>query len=234
MIVSINQPAYFPWLGYFQRIAVSDLHVVLDHVQFEKNSFTNRNRIRTADGWTWLTAPVKTKGRFGECGIKTLELDATSNWREKHWKSLLQNHCKCPYWKDHAAFLEAIYVKEWLYLADLCREMTTYFLKALGIGTPIQYSSNLTPQQAKDELVLELCKKVGATVYLSGTLGRNYLREPLFTSAGIRVIYQDYHHPVYPQHSRDGFEPYMSILDLLVNCGPESRAVLLQGQEVHA
>jgi len=74
LIVSINQPAYLPWLGYFNRVANSDLHVVLDHVQYEKNSFTNRNKIRTAQGFSWLTLPLKTKGKFGNLAINTVEI----------------------------------------------------------------------------------------------------------------------------------------------------------------
>ncbi|HMC74088.1 MAG TPA: WbqC family protein, partial [Terriglobales bacterium] len=80
MIISINQPAYLPWLGYFHRIAVSDMHIVLDSVQFEKNSFTNRNKARTAQGWCWLTVPVKTAGRFGELNIREVEIDNERPW----------------------------------------------------------------------------------------------------------------------------------------------------------
>ena len=82
MIVSINQPAYLPWLGYFHRIAVSDLHVVLDHVQFEKNSFTNRNKVRTASGTPWLTVPVRSKGRFGDLAINEVDI-ADGRWTAK-------------------------------------------------------------------------------------------------------------------------------------------------------
>ena len=96
MIVSINQPAYLPWLGYFHRIAVSGAHVVLDHVQFEKNSFTNRNKVRTAGGWCWLTVPVRTKGRFGDLAIRSLEIDNSTDWRARHWKTLYQSYKRAP------------------------------------------------------------------------------------------------------------------------------------------
>lgn len=225
MIASINQPAYLPWLGYFERIAVSDVHVILDHVQFEKNSFTNRNRVRTSSGWSWLTVPVQTKGRFGHSAIDRLEIDNAGVWSKKHWATLRQSYAKAPYFRTHEPFFEQLYGASWENLGDLCRALTSYLLDAFGIATPLVFSSDLAPQGAKDELVLELCRKVGADHYLSGALGRNYLREGLFREAGVSVSYQDYHHPTYPQ-VYSPFEPYMAAVDLLFNCGPRSLEIL--------
>lgn len=234
MIVSINQPAYLPWLGYFHRIAVSDHHVVLDHVQFEKNSFTNRNKVRTASGWNWLTVPVKTKGSFGDLGISQLEINNQTNWARKHWATMQQNYAKAPFFKKHADFFESVYQQEWSKLNDLCRTLTDYLLMAFDIKTPLSYSSALNPVGAKDDLVLNLCQEYEATTYLSGSLGRQYLDGGKFKQAGIEIVYQDYHHPSYPQVYDDAFEPYMGAIDLLFNCGPESLRVLLEDQEVLA
>ncbi len=225
MLVSINQPAYIPWLGYFQRIAVSDAHIVLDHVQFEKNSFTNRNKVRAKEGWSWLTVPVRTKGRFGELGIDSVELAADS-WARKHWDTLRFTYGKAPYFRPHAEFFEAFYARQWTHLAPMLRELTTYLLGAFSITTPVRYSSEMAAEGTKDELVLYLCRKVGATGYLSGALGRAYLREEIFGAAGITVSYQDYAHPTYAQ-VHGGFEPYMGAVDLLFNHGPESRRILM-------
>lgn len=230
MIVSIHQPAYLPWLGYFQRIAASDLHITLDHVQFEKNSFVNRNRIRTTDGWCWLTVPVRTRHRFGALPISEIEIDDASRWRAKHWNAIRQNYARAPYFDAHAGFFEDVYRRDWKRLADLCRAITDYLLAAFGIQTLIWQSTWLSPQRSKDELVLELCERAGADVYLSGALGRDYLRTAEFARAGIRVQYQDYQHPQYPQWRGDGFEPFMSAVDLLFNCGPNSRDILLSNQ----
>jgi len=230
MIVSIHQPAYLPWLGYLQRIAASDLHVTLDHVQFEKNSFVNRNRIRTSDGWCWLTVPVRTRHRYGALPINEVEIENGSRWRTRHWNAIRQNYGRAPYFADHAAFFEDVYRRRWRRLTDLCRVTTEYLLEAFGIQTPIRHSTALEPRCVKDELVLELCQRVGADVYLSGALGRNYLREGLFAQAGIRVLYQDYQHPQYRQCRGRGFEPFMSTLDLLLNCGPDSRQILTGNQ----
>jgi len=231
MIVSINQPAYLPWLGYFQRIAMSDLHIILDHVQFEKNSFTNRNKIKTGNSWSWLTVPVKTKGKFGDLPINSLEIDNNSNWRTKQWKTIINNYCKANYFQEHQAFFELVYQQDWQHLLQLCNEINHYLLKAFKISVPLLFSSTINCKHSKDELILELCQKVGASTYLSGSLGRNYIREELFQQAGIQVIYQDYHHPKYPQCLEHTFEPYMSAIDLLFNCGSDSFKILMSGQE---
>ena len=232
MIVSINQPAYLPWLGYFHRIAVSDLHIVLDHVQFEKNSFTNRNKIRTKDGWGWLTVPVRTKGKFGDLSIHRLECAGSEDrWARKHWDTLRFNYARAAHFAEHAVFFETVYGKPWGHMNDLLKEINGYLLKEFEILCPVLYSSAMQVGGAKDELVLNICQEVGATVYLSGPLGRNYLREERFREAGIEVVYADYSHPTYPQ-AYPGFEPFMSAVDLLFNCGPRSREIMMRGQEV--
>jgi len=230
MIVSINQPAYLPWLGYFERIANSDLHIVLDHVQFEKNSFTNRNKIRTKDGWMWLSIPVKTKGRFGELSINELEIDNASRWTKKHWESIRSNYSKAKYFSEYAPYFKKIFAAEWPRLNDLMREINDYLLNISGIKTSLLYSSEMNVEGKKNELVFNLCKSVGATVYLSGSQGRNYMDESLFEKEGIKVIYQDYHHPEYSQ-VYPGFEPYMAAIDLFLNCGPDSLNIIMSNQE---
>jgi hypothetical protein len=230
VIVSINQPAYLPWLGYFARIAVSDLHVVLDTVQFEKGSFVNRNRVRTASGETWLTVPVCTAGRFGELGLDTVEIDDAANWRRKHWQTLRQAYAAAPYFAEHEPFFASVYERPWPRLAELCAEVTDYLLAAFEIETRLVSSSELEPEGAKDELVLDLCRKTGASTYLSGPLGRDYLREERFDEAGIAVVYQEYRHPEYKQ-LREPFIPYLAAVDLLFTHGPAAREILLGGQD---
>jgi hypothetical protein len=230
MIVSINQPAYLPWLGYFHRIAVTDVHIVLDHVQFEKNSFINRNKIRTRQGWCWLTVPVRTAGKFGELPINELGIAGEKPWAPKHWETMRLNYCKAPFFDQHAAFFRGVYTRTWLNLVDLAHEVTGYLLDAFGIRTKLYFSSQMQAFGKKDELVLNLCRELGATVYLSGPLGRNYLREELFGQHNIAVRYDDYQHPTYPQ-VHPGFEPYMAAIDLLFNAGPASPEILFQDQK---
>ena len=233
MIVSINQPAYLPWLGYFHRIAKSDIHIVLDHVQFEKNSFVNRNKIRTKEGWCWLTVPVRTKGLFGNLAINTLEISEEDKWRKKHWASIINNYSKARFFKEYAWVIENAYSSKWTKFDELMKSITNNMLKALNIQTPMLYSSQMDVRGKKDELVLNLCKEVGATTYISGPLGRGYIEEEKFKTARIRVLYHDYIHPTYRQ-VYGGFEPYMSVIDLLFNCGPESLNIIRKEQKEFA
>jgi hypothetical protein len=204
---------------------------VLDHVQFEKNSYTNRNKVRTKESWCWLTVPLKTKGKFGDLYINQLEIANDFRWAEKHWSTLRFSYAKTPYFAQHEPFFEQVYSQRWDYLKDLTRAITSYLLDSFGIKTPLLFSSEMGIEGQKDELILNLCRAVAAKVYISGPLGRDYLNEQLFQDAGIRVIYQDYKHPTYPQ-VYPGFEPYMSAIDLLFNCGPKSLEIIMKGQEM--
>jgi hypothetical protein len=226
MIVSINQPAYLPWLGYFDRICRSDLHIVLDHVQFEKNSMVNRNRIRTPADSQMLTVPVQTAGRFGDIAINDMEIFNQGNWARKHWQAIRQNYSKSAYFSAHHDFLADTYARTWRTLNEPLRHLTGYLLTSLGIGTRILYSSDLQVRGKRQDLIMNLCRHVEATTYISGPLGRNYLDSGQFKAAGITLLFHDYQHPVYPQ-CYPGFESHMSIIDLLFNCGVDSRTILL-------
>lgn len=231
LVLSINQPAYLPWLGYFQRIAASDLHIVLDNVQFEKNSFTNRNRIRTAQGSCWLTVPVITKGRFGQ-PIDQVMIDNRQPWTHKHWESLRAHYGKAPFFARYAPFFRALYQAQWTSLEKLCGVTTHFLLEALGIDTPVIYASDLKVGGEKQQRLINLCNRFDADVYLSGSLGRDYIELQDFARAGIEVYFQEYQHPSYAQ-SQPGFVPYMSIIDLVFNHGPESRHILENKEADH-
>ena len=231
MIVSINQPAYLPWLGYFDRIARSDLHVVLDHVQFEKNSMTNRNQVRAGEEARMLTVPVRTAGRFGRLPINEIEIVNDTPWARKHWQAIQQNYSRSAFFAEHAAFFRGVYEETWERLLPLIRRITGYMLEQLGIGTRLVSSAELGVPGSKSELVLNLCRHLGATVYLSGPLGRDYLDRAAFQEAGIEVLFQDYEHPEYSQRL-PGFVPRLSAIDLLFNHGPASQEILGRGHRV--
>ena len=222
------QPAYIPWLGYFDRISRSDIHIVLDDVTMDKsskNKFTNRNKIRTPDGWSWLTIPLQSTARSDEKVISDLEISYGMNWAEKHWKTIQSNYSRSAHYSRYSDYFENFYQQDWTYLAKMLDESTRYLLQELGIQTYQLRSSELSPQSRKAELILELCTKVGATVYLSGPFGRDYLDEGAFEKAGIELKYHDYIHPIYDQ-CFDSFEPFMSIVDLLFNHGEKSLEIL--------
>lgn len=230
MIVSINQPAYLPWLGYFDRISRSDLHIVLDNVQIERNtkhSFTNRNKVRTIQGWSWLTVPLRRATTASEELINGVRIDGDA-WLRKHSRTLAQSYGQAAHFQEHRDYFQELYAQNWTHLAPLLRESTRYLLKALGIRTPLLFSTEMKVEGRKAELVVNLCKAAGATVYLSGPLGRDYLDAATFEAAGIILQFHDYTHPMYSQMHR-GFVPYMSVVDLLFNHGADSQRILRSG-----
>jgi hypothetical protein len=217
MIVSIHQPAYLPWLGYFDKIQKSDLFLYLDTVQFQKGSFQNRNKLRTKGGWVWQTVPVQTKGILYEHSISEIEIDNRQPWQAKHWATIKQNYSKAPFSSEWLTLLEPFYHTSYDCFSDLCWDMLLMFNKALGISTPMQKTSEMTPVDGtKSDLVLNLCRQSNARTYLSGSQGRGYLDEDTFAKFDIAVVYQDFSHPIYTQ-CHGGFEPNMGIIDLLMN-----------------
>jgi hypothetical protein len=232
VIVSISQPAYLPWMGYFHRIAVSDLHVSLDDVDIGHRSFANRNRVLTANGPTWLTVPLRTKGPQSTL-INEVAIATDTKWRRKHWRTIEQSYAGAPYFDQHSDFWEGIFAREWELLEDLTRETTAYQLEALGIDTPIVRSSEMGVAGTKSDLILNLCSEVDADVYLSGPLGRDYLDEEKFHERGIRIEYHDYAHPIYSQ-AADEFVSHLAAIDALFNCGPRTREVLMCGNQTKA
>jgi hypothetical protein len=229
MTLTIMQPAYLPWLGFFERVLLSDVFVVLDNVQLDsssKTNFTTRNKIRTPQGATLLTVPVKKKGNHGSLFIDQLEISNESNWKQKHWDSIKQFYAKAPFFREHRDFFEALYQKEHLLLAGLMEEIITYLIGALKINTKLIYSSSLENiHSAKDNLIADICTELNASIYISGPFGRDYLDRQLFKQKNIRLLFHDYKHPEYKQVF-PGFEPYMSAIDLLFNHGPESASIL--------
>jgi hypothetical protein len=229
MIVSIHQPNFLPWLGYFHKIAESDVHVMLDNVQFGKNSFINRNRIKIGSGCMWLTVPVLTKGRFGE-NINNIFVDPKTKWQGKMCKSICINYSRAPFFKDYFKPLEDILKRPWEKLSELNCTLLNFLLDALNLKPRIVSASSLKIREKKSDLVFAICKELGAGVYFSGSHGKGYLIEDKFRENGIKVIYQDYRHPAYRQLFGD-FVSHLSVIDLLFNSGPESLSILKKEQQ---
>ncbi len=217
MIVSIHQPAYLPWLGYFARIARSDRFVFLDNVQFQRRSFQNRNRIRTSNGATWLTVPVETKGRIYTTTLAELPICNDADWRGKHLRAITHNYSKAPFRDREMPYLESVYARPWDRLAELCWSMLGHYVKRLGLTCELIRASDLDPfEHSKSALMLEICERLNASMYISGPLGRNYLDQSAFAAAGISVDYDEFEHPHYPQ-VYDGFEANMAAIDFMMN-----------------
>ena len=228
MILSAHQPVYLPWLGLFHKIAVADAFVSFNQVQYLPKDWNNRNRIKTAAGPQWLTVPVLRKGYLEKC-ISEIEINNGVPWRRKHWRSLEANYRASPHFDDYAAFFEGVYAQDWQYLAELNETMLRWFVQTLGIDTHLLNAAEFDFQGRKSDLVLDMCKRLDADVYVFGALGRDYAVVEDFEAAGVRAVFQEYVHPRYPQLHGE-FVPYLSIVDLLFNCGPESLEILMSGQ----
>jgi len=227
MIVSIHQPQYLPWLGYFDKIRRSDIFVFLDNVQFKKNEWQNRNKIKTAQKWQWLTVPVIHRFTQKICEVK---INNTVQWGKKHLNGLITNYSKAPFFNEYIGFFERTYAQDWQYLADINIHIIQYLVEALGILSKMFVrASKYKSKEGPTERLIDICKQVGGDVYLSGKDGAKYLNLEKFKKAGIKVIFQDYKHPHYLQLF-ESFEPCLSVIDLLFNCGPESLSILKKGE----
>ena len=218
MKISIHQPQYIPWLPYFMKIDKSDIFIFLDSVDFQKNGLQNRNEIKTGQGRHWLTVPVN------QClgqKIKDTTINNNLNWKKKHLQSLKNCYSKSNFFHIYEPFLEELYSQEWNNLSDLNIEIIKKMMDWLGIETPTYKSSNMEIMGSGSDLVLDICKKSGATEYLSGVGGKSYLNLDSFISANIDVKFIDNDLPKsYPQlFKKIDFLNDLSAIDMIFNCG---------------
>ena len=216
-----------PWLGLFHKIALADEFCLFDDVQYLKKDWNNRNKIKTTAGEVWLSVPVFTTDHR-EKKIREIEIDNSSNWSKKHFKSIYLNYKKAPYFKDYIDFFDDVYKKEWKYLTDLNDYMLKWFLKELGIKVKYIKASDYDFKGQKSDLVLDMCEVLKADTYIFGKLGEDYADKETFSKAGVAIHFQNYNHPEYEQLHGE-FIPYMSVVDLLFNCGKKSLDIITKG-----
>ncbi|HYL82308.1 MAG TPA: WbqC family protein, partial [Candidatus Acidoferrum sp.] len=230
--VAIHQPQYLPWLGYLDKLDSADVFILLDTVQFKKHEWQNRNRIRTKDGWQWLTVPII--DRFPE-RIDQVEINSRTDWQRKHCQALRLYYGKAPHWEPFGPELLDLLEKPWTRLVDLNLSVTELLCKHLGIKTPRLFASTMEAREEPTDRLVDLCRAVGGTVYLAGQGAAprpgepSYMEVGRFPRAGIQVHFQEYQHPTYPQRY-DPFVSHLSVVDLLFNCGPESLTILRTGR----
>jgi hypothetical protein len=223
LIAAIHQPQYLPWLGYFDKMRRADVFCYLNDVQYKKNEWQNRNRIKTAQGWQWLTVPVRY--RFPE-KINEVAINNTTGWQKKHLQALITNYSRAPFYKSYREIFDDTYSKEWESISELNIYLLGHLRAALGIDTkPTVVSSEMDLRDEPNGRLIDICKAVGADTYLAGPDGTKYMDLERFEKNGIKIITQDFKHPVYAQMFGD-FQSHMSIVDLLFNCGPESMDVI--------
>ncbi len=229
--IVVLQPGYLPWLGFFDQMRRADVFVYYDDVQFDKNSWRNRNRIRALNGPHWLSVPVLHQG-LGKPLIKDIRIDNRVPWARKHIGTLKQFYREAVYIDRYIEPIEKILNRQWIYLVDLNVELAAQMAEWLKIKTQVVFASKLGIEGERSERLLAICKHFQAQKYLSGDSAREYLDVGLFSKNGIKVEWQDYQHPAYRQLHGE-FLPYLSALDLLLNMGDES-AFILKGVDVKA
>lgn len=193
MKVAIHQPEYFPWLGLLDKARRADVFVHLDSVQFDRASLQQRCRVIGANGPFWLTIPYvhRHPQRIDELTF------ADARWASRHWKSLQSAYGRAPGWKAAAGPLEAFYGHPYEKVVDATIASVELLFAAFGVTTRTVRASQLSARGEKGDLVLAICRELGATTYLSGRTGATYLDHDLFRAAGVAIEVQSYPFPAY-------------------------------------
>jgi hypothetical protein len=217
--VAILQSNYIPWKGYFDIINIVDEFVLYDSVQYTKNDWRNRNKIKTKQGIIWITIPVK-----HSISQRIDEIEVLDNkWRKKHWRTLVQNYSKSKYFNLYMNIFNNCYLNaDEFFLSKINYSFICEINKILGITTKISWSTDYNISGEKTEKLLNICKQANATEYISGPAAKNYLDEKLFKQENIKVTWMDY--SSYPEYNQlyPPFEHAVSILDLIFNEGPNA------------
>jgi len=229
LTATIMQPTYLPWLGYFDMMDRSDIFVLLDCVQFEKCSWQKRNKIKTAQGELLLTVPVTSKGKSNQ-NICDVQIDYSHNFINQHIKSIKYNYLKSPFYNNYKDRFSAILKNKYPLLCDLNIDLITWIKDCLGIKTKLIRASEISASGKKVGLNINICKQLGVDSYISTVGSRTYIdKNNTFRDNGIKLMYHNYDHPVYSQRFGD-FLPYLSIIDLLLNEGDKSLAIIRSGR----
>jgi len=225
MIVSTYQPFFAPFPGFFLKADLSDVMVILDDVQFpQRTTWITRNRFKNDQGTLWITIPVWRKG-LGLQKIKEVSICPEGNWRKKHLASLKTSYANAPYLKEHLDFISEIFAEKFDKLIDLNMDIIQYLKKHLMIDTPLVLQSSLSIKGKGNELLIEICRKMGSSDYLAQRCAEKHLDHELFSRAGIKLHFLTPLTPIYPQLWGE-FIHNLSALDLLFNCGPKSHEIL--------
>ena len=222
-VVAIHQPQYLPWIPYFNKVNSCDIFVYLDSVQFQKNGLQNRNKIKTAQGASWLTVPVHSHLKETIATTKICD----RSWSKKHLKTLQQSYARARFADLLSQEFQPLIDRQYEYLADLNIAVTEWLFKFFDINCTRVRASQLDVTGSKDDLVLNICQAVGATTYLSGQGAKSYQDEAKFTAIGIELMYQFYQNQPYPQcYPKTGFVPDLSAMDLVLNMGYEAKTTI--------
>ena len=225
--VVIHQPDFLSYLGFFHRLLKADLFIILDDVQFingTSKSWTNRDKVKTQNGEKWLTLSVKKAPRA--TNINQIKLNYSLNWQNKNLELIKQSYMKAKYFTEIMPYIEKLYSFKYEKLIDFNMSSILMLLKLFDIQIDIKYSSDLKTTKTKSERLVEILKQVNASHYLSGIGAKDYHQDEPFIKENIKVLWQNFKHPIYIQIKGD-FIPFLSSIDLFFNCGIEdSRKIL--------
>lgn len=223
-VVSIHQPNYLPWIGYFHKILTADTFVYLDTVEFNTDSVTHRNKIKTADGEHWLTVPISSPS---SAAIAELEIDTSQRWQRTHRKSLETHYANAAHFSAHTDLLDSYDSREWSKLAPLNVEFIERITDLLDLDTEFVAASDLSVDGSGTDLLVEICTELGAERYFSGAGAKSYHDEPQFKEQGIDLVYQEITHPEYEQLFGE-FVSHLSMVDLIFNVGADRAREILE------
>jgi hypothetical protein len=220
--IAIIQPSFLPWRGYFQIISQCDDFIFYDNVQYDRRGWRNRNQIKSANGLIWLTVPTLTKGKYHQL-INETEIDNSVSWQKKILTSIRCSYGKSPFFDPYFTWLSSALGREWRFISDLDMFTTEAIAEFLKIKTRFHKASDLSLSSKEPaEKLVEICNFFSAQKYISGPSAKGYIGEGKgFVEAQILLEYASYDLPAYPQVLGE-FNPYVSVLDLLFNMGPES------------
>ena len=229
--VAGHQPNLYPYGGFFAKAASVQAFVIVDSTQYVKKEYHNRNRIKLLDGNIhWLTVPVRIAGRYAQ-KINEVEIDNSQDWRKIHRKTLFLNYKKTPFFNEYFPFIEEMLSKEWNMLVDYNMEFIRNIMKILQIDIQVHMTSTEGMSGKATELILDICRKTGAEAYVHGGNSRDYVDFGMLESNGVRSLVQDFNCIKYPQ-TKEPFSPNLSIIDMLFNCGSETKNLLIEGNKI--
>ena len=223
--VGIIQPNFIPWRGYFDFINDVDIFVILDDVQYTKQDWRNRNRIRTQSGKSdWLTVPINSVSL--KQLIRDVQLNDRTNWRESHLSKLRQTYGKTPYFSEIFPLIEAEYGKDTNSLLDLDIDLIKTIMAFLGITTKLCRASDIPSSGVRDEKLIDIVSHLGGTRYLSGPAAKSYIQPSMWQDNGIELAFKTY--PDYPAYEQitEPYDPFVSIIDLMFMKGPDSAGLI--------
>lgn len=229
MTVLIHQPEYLPYIGFWNRLAKADVFVALDTATYQKHGFMKRNKIKTVKGWQWFGVPLQHESSFTQ--VKDLLIDNTRPWREQQFALVEQSYREAPYFSQYFPWFKKVILEPREKMRDLIMEFVVDVSSFLEIKTKIVKASELKAQGKATELLVNICKEVGADTYLAGPGQREgkegYMEPGKFEQAGIKLEAHEFTHPEYKQQFMEqGFLPYMSVVDLLFNEGENSSNII--------